>query len=167
MVEESKADTAETPAAEPHSKKMKLSPFDWFLHSAGSQSCSTTVRGSNVDVPLTERLLDEIRAYEQIPMPNVASFDPLSGGVSSTYNIPYCLMLHAEYWSFLPHHRGVKGTVVLSVQDISLQDSTTCCSWKLCKLFQWSLRDTRTNSVPKQHMNCSRICSCITQGLDC
>ena len=38
---------------------------------------STTVRGSNVDVPLTERLLNEIRAYEQIPMPNVAHFDPL------------------------------------------------------------------------------------------
>ena len=69
--------TAETPAAEPPSKKMKLNPFDWFLHSAGSQSCCTTVRGSNVDVPLTERLLHEIRAHEQIPMPNVASFEPL------------------------------------------------------------------------------------------
>jgi len=42
----------------------------------------------------------------------------------------------SEYWSFLPRHRSAKGTVVLSVQDISSQDSATCCSQKLCKLFQ-------------------------------
>jgi len=97
VVEESKANTAETPAAEPPSKKMKLSPSDWFLHSAVSNhSSSTTVRGSNVDVPLTERLLNEIRAYEQIPLPNVASCDPLKWRMSSTYSIPYCLILHAH-----------------------------------------------------------------------
>jgi len=37
VVEESKAVTAETPAAEPPAKKMKLGLFDWLLHSADSQ----------------------------------------------------------------------------------------------------------------------------------
>jgi len=61
VVEESKASTAEMPAAEPPSKKMKLSPFDWFLRSADSNHSScTTVRGDSVDVPLTERLINEI-----------------------------------------------------------------------------------------------------------
>jgi len=43
-----------------------------LLHSVdSSQSSSTTA--TNVDVPLTERLLNGIGAYEQIPMPNVES----------------------------------------------------------------------------------------------
>ena len=52
----------------PHTKKMKVSPFDWFQRAPNGtdiKSASTTLASTK---PLNERVLNEIRKYEIEPM---------------------------------------------------------------------------------------------------
>ena len=84
---------------EPHVKKRKVSPFDWFRSAAPDKpAVKKTVPAAAVSVPVEERVLDEIRMIEVAPgCASPGEFDPLQWwGERADFHC--CLVLQSDLW---------------------------------------------------------------------
>ena len=76
----------------PPTKKMKVSPFDWFQCAPADSTDITSASVTRPSEPLNDRVLSEIRQYETEPLPCQSLtdvFDPLPwwGEHASTYPV--------------------------------------------------------------------------------